>query len=320
MLVFFGLSVLALRKIVGAPEVSIADKVCDTVEGLLNRLFVSPTKLLDALADANDKAWTALELSLADDNWRTRFQAWLGGPQMTLFREKATVFFTTVAVGQLPAGDGFRRACLQELRRARKAGILNRGSLDLKEMSRYLGVFAELNGSQAILKREWETVQQIADNFPIRDYPNLNRLLTARLGNGQNLIAEAVQYFFRANVESDDELYRILSFDMLDEGFNGVRQVLEQHGAMLQRVLELTAEQTKNGLLVKDYVKLIELLSKLDTLPETRKTEAVDDQLKVVPEMLREIQSLPCDQRDRTPVLLPPLKSFRGCGLSKPTW
>jgi hypothetical protein len=41
MLIFVGLSVLALRKIVGAPGLSITDKTCDAIEGLLKRHFTS---------------------------------------------------------------------------------------------------------------------------------------------------------------------------------------------------------------------------------------------------------------------------------------
>jgi serine/threonine protein kinase len=343
--VFVELSVLAIRQIAGsaASKVPGGAPVASTVASALERHFTNHSRQLSlALAKSTERAWRALELSLAGDGLWDRGKGLLCGGNQKAFRKQAKLFLDTVAAPQLPADPQFRPACLREIRAAREAGVLSSGELDPADLSRRVGVFAGLLDAPAVLDAEWRILDHVAEQFPSNRYPHLQQLLRLRAADGPPLLAVAARYFFRIEVQADDALFKGLSFDALgrveksqQEGFDALNELLAQHADLLDdllgclaqthaAVLDLRAEQGRWGCQLHEiYDQLIDLKAKLDLpSPRLRPRDTVsirtNAERKMVRKLLARFRALPPEQRQRAPALLNGLGMLEAAAAQSP--
>lgn len=158
--VFQSLSVVALRQLVGGACNTVGISVGGEaiVEFLTGRFIDHSQKLTSALKTANEQAWKSLEIALGGESWWSRF---FGSAEDRAFRTEVQSFLDDAQLPGPPDTD-FRRCCLDELRTARKDGLLTGDSLAPDELARQAGTFDRFDDPQAVIDAEWKMVERTA--------------------------------------------------------------------------------------------------------------------------------------------------------------
>jgi hypothetical protein len=216
------------------------------VAGFLAERFTDDSqRLTKALADANDKAWKALEVALAGESFWERCQAAVARAEDRAFGRQVRAFLDAAPLAGLPGhGPEFRQVCLLELRAARKAGLLTGGGLDPRQLARQAGAFARFAEPGRLLDAEWRAVEYMAEELRRAGYPDLGRLVAMRPPEGLPLLVIAARYFFRRAVEDDPKLSQGLAFARMErlgkaqeQGFASLAAALAQRGERLEELL-----------------------------------------------------------------------------------
>ena len=248
------LSALTMRSAVeGACEsLGIGKSGPEAVSALLSRQFSDPSQRLNkALERSHDRAWRVLELALAGDSLWDRCRRLLTGAEERAFRQQIQEFLAANPPRGLPTQDAKARGrCLDELQRARKAGLLSRGPADPEALAKSAASLARYAGNpQAMIDAEWKTVEHLGELLRRQDFTLLPQLVSARLPQGQPLLVVASRYFFRREVESSPELSRSLTFSQLEglshsqqAGFEGLNNALTRHQHQLDDMLSGLAD------------------------------------------------------------------------------
>src|SRR5262249_43384736 len=153
---------------------------------------------------AGDSFWDCVKLTLAKGDDKA-------------FRAQVQEFLQATPLGELPGhGDEFRKVALNELRAARKQGLLTGGRLAPQALAEQAGHLATFAAPAAQLDAQAEMLTAMAREAEQGGYPTLAHLLTLRPGQGAPLVVVAVRYFFRRAVEEDRELFQGLAFAQLE--------------------------------------------------------------------------------------------------------
>ncbi len=315
------LSTLALREVLEGACKAVGFKAGEgVVEGvvgfLVHHLTDHSQKLPWALGRANEHAWKALEIALAGESlW-----SWLDRAENKAFRAQVRAFLNATPLAGLPGhGPEFRQQCLRELRAARQAGLLP-GSLQMQELAKEAGQFARFSDPQALLDAENATLTDLAEEFRQAKYGALAHLVALRVGSDGSVtvLAAAVRYFFRREVETDRELFQGLTFAKLDglqqtqeQGFAALAEALTsatgELEAMLASVQEIVVET--HGVVVdiqKEVNKLAERFDLLRRELRPRDSLSINDEgeRKLVRQLVARYRALPAEQRHKFPDLL----------------
>jgi serine/threonine protein kinase len=201
-------------------------------------------RLSTALEGANERAWRALELTLAGESLWERFKAATARAEDKAFARQVRDFLD---VAQLPVsadGEAFRRKCLKELREARKSKMLTVGVLPLRELAEQTGAFARFNDPLKRLDAEWRLIEDMAQVLKEAKYDQLSLLLRQRPAQGTSLLVAGARYFFRRAVEEDQKLFQGLAFAQMErlsqaqeQGFAALNAVMVQQGQRLEELL-----------------------------------------------------------------------------------
>src|SRR5262245_64432660 len=331
------LCALALRGLVGGACKALGSEAgaaaVDGVVGFLMRHFVDHSqKLLEALHHANERAWRALEVALAGDGLWDRCKLVLASGDEKAFREQVRPFLDGCSLSELQGRDAFRHSCLNELRAARKAGLLTEGKLDPANLARKAGAFARFSDPHAVLDAEHQTLVAMGDELRAAGYANLAAFIELRPRNGHPLLVAAASYFFRRAVETDSALFQGLAFSRLeqlqestDSAFAALEQTLAKQGEQLLlvlgevqaavaathgAVLDVRAEQQRQGEQVREvYQAVIDLQSRLDMVNrEVRPCDSLslrnDHERALVKQLVGRYRDLPENRRNDMPALL----------------
>ena len=159
-------------------------------------------------------------------------------------REQVHCFLTSNAVSFEGEAADFRRDCLDELKRLRKSGLLSTAAGSSADIARQAAGFKRHADPQGLIEESRRAVAGVADALA-DGYPNLARLLRAPTPAGPPLLAAAFCYFFRREVETDDELAHGLFFDGLRQlsasqarAFGEVGKALAALGGQFDAVFE----------------------------------------------------------------------------------
>jgi formylglycine-generating enzyme required for sulfatase activity/tetratricopeptide (TPR) repeat protein len=333
--------------------------VCDLIAfGLRQTLDLEPEGLLDyverrfvdhghvlpqAVRRANDRSWKSLALALGGDGWLDRAKGWFcsSGDERG-FRDQVRAFLQTAPLPPDAAANDFRQECLRELQELRKKGQLSVeqvGGRDLAERTASLRRHVDPNG---LVDAAREAVAAVAERLE-PEAPQLAALLRLPTpANGPPLIVAAFVYFFRREVEEDDELAHGLFFDnlrqltasqarafgevrkalnslgdRLDDFFEAIDGVRVEVGATRQAVLDLHEElQRLGGLQLAGVDELRRLMTTvLDLLgrsgmqrgevkPHHSLSIRGAEERHVVRHLLDRFRRLPPESRERVPALL----------------
>jgi hypothetical protein len=248
--IFLNLSSLALRGVVGGASESIGFKPGDEATGALGRFLIErfsdqSKKLTEALRQAGDRAWRALEIALAGESfWQRCKSAFSTRGDERAFAEQVRLFLDGAPLPELAGKAQFRQRCLQELQAARKADLLTGGKLDPQALAQQGGAFARFNDPQALLEAEGCLLRGLAEELNRAGHTSLGWLVEQRPQQGSPLLALAVRYFFRRAVETDSALFQGLAFVKLEalaetsgRHFDALAELLAQQGSKLETLL-----------------------------------------------------------------------------------
>jgi serine/threonine protein kinase len=300
---------------------------------LIQRFSDHSRRLEEALHTASDRAWRTLELALAGPSWWQRCQTLLSSAEQQSFRRQVQAFLDATPLDGLTDHDPeFREECLRQLRVARQAGLLTTGSLAPEQLAKGTAAFARYADPAALLDAELRTLEQVGVELRQAGYPAAAHFVTLRPGDGPPLLVSAVRYFFRREVETDEQLFRGLAFARLEgmsrgqeEGFASLHEALVQNGKRLEGLLEevqvVVTETHRNALDIKSELRLQDqrlqelgqaVLQALGQRQlERRELHAADSlsvrgepERQLVRALVQRYRALPAEQRRRTPALL----------------
>jgi DNA-directed RNA polymerase subunit RPC12/RpoP len=291
------LAVLALRPLagyactaLGIPGKDIVVKsVGHVVDFLADKFKDDSQRLSVALNNANDKAWKTIEVALAGESFWNRLVA---KGEDSAFAQQIRTFLDSFAISPDVEGKpDFRQCCLEEIRAARKKGLLTGANYDASELARQTGAFARYVDPVGLLNAEWQFIGQLADGLEKEQYKNLASLLTQRPPQGMPLLVMGVRYYFRRAVEEDTKLFQGLAFakleslgDAQDKGIarlNLLGQAQEKGLAALFAAFAAQGQRLE-GLLVdisEDVGEIKAGVKKLDSVPDD--VRRIGDNLEV---------------------------------------
>ncbi len=234
MLIFRKLGSLALRQLAG-------DRAKDLLLLVKNHLTDHSQRLTTALAQANERAWKTLEITLGGKRLWDR----LAPAEDKALRQQVQTFLQSALPGDDP---GFLACCLKELREARdNQHLTTMGASSPAALAEDVSDLGRFDDPDALLAAECAAVTEIASELRRLGYANLGRLLSVTPTRGQPLLAVAVQYYFRRAVSADEVLARELTWTRLST----LDRRLEDGFAFLVLIQERQAqalEETLNGL------------------------------------------------------------------------
>ncbi len=199
-----------LRQVIGDS----ADDAAQIV-GVVEQRFRDHSRTLPkALESAHQRAWQALGVALAGDGLLDRLKVFFASGDDKGVREQVQVFLKDNAVSFDGTPAAFRQTCLDELKRLRKSGQLATSGGSAADIARQAAGFKRHTDPQGLIEESRRAVAGVADALA-DGYPNLSRLLRTPTPAGPPLLAAAFCYFFRREVETDDELAHGLFFDGL---------------------------------------------------------------------------------------------------------
>ncbi len=199
-----------LRQVIGDS----ADTVMQVVEVVEQQFRDHSRKLPKALESAHNRAWQALGVALAGDGLLDRIKVFFASGDDKGVREQVQLFLKSNAVSFDGTPAAIRQTCLDELKRLRKSGLLSASGGSAAEIARQAAGFKRHTDPQGLIEEARRAVDGVADTLA-GGYPNLSRLLRTPTPAGPPLLAAAFCYFFRREVETDDELAHGLFFDGL---------------------------------------------------------------------------------------------------------
>ncbi len=229
-----------LRQVIG----DYADDVVQVV-GVIEQRFCDHSRTLPkALENAHNRAWQSLGVALAGDGLLDRVKILFASGDNRGVREQVQLYLKSNAVSFDGTPAEFRQACLDDLKRLRKSGLLSTQAGSAAEIARQAAGFKRHVDPQGLIEESRRAVAGVADALAA-DYPNLSRLLRTPTPAWPPLLAAAFCYFFRREVETDNELAHGLFFDGLRQlsasqayAFGEVGKALEALGDRFDAVFE----------------------------------------------------------------------------------
>jgi tRNA A-37 threonylcarbamoyl transferase component Bud32 len=333
--IFLSLSGLAVRQVLEgackAVGLSAGEHAFDgVVRFLADRFTDQSQRLPQALHQANDSGWKALEVALAGESlWN-----WLDKAEHKAFRQQVRAFLDATPLAGLPShGPEFRSVCLRELRTARKAGLLSGGTLHPADLAREAGAFARFSDPQSLLDAEWRAIDGMAAELRGAGYASVAHLVALRSGpDSVSVLVAAVRYFFRRAVETDRELYQGLTWAKLealqeahDQAFAALGDALAHHAAHLEEllgglhetlaqthgaVLDIQSEQQRQGQQLQEmYQAVLEMkrrheLQASEVRPRDSLAIGSESERRLVKTFIERFRALPAEQQRRLPALL----------------
>src|SRR5262249_34656745 len=141
-------------------------------------------------------------------------------------------------------GPDFRQQCVRQLRLARKAGLLEDGGLEPRTHAERAGALARYADPVGLIAAEYELLDEMADQLRHARCASLRDLAAVRRANGSRVLAAAVRYFFRRQLEEDRELFQGVVHGELEAleqkqeaGFAALADFLARHGDQLEELV-----------------------------------------------------------------------------------
>ena len=188
------------------------DAADGAMDFLKNRLTDHSQALPKALAKANDRAWQAVGLALAGNSLFDRLRDLGRDADMKGIRDQIKGFLDATPTGLENAGASRLRAA-EEWGRLRKAGRFT-SEVSAEELARRVSSIARHGNPAKLAAATLAAVKEAAETIRA-EAPHLAELLTVAPDDGTPLLAAAFAFFFRRELETNDELYKGLSFDYL---------------------------------------------------------------------------------------------------------
>jgi len=298
---------------------------------LQSRFTDQSSRLTTAIEGATDRSWRALELVLAGDSLWDRLKSAMSPADMKAFRHDVRGLLSAANIdGNYPVD---RKAASQELRAARKAGLLQPTGLTPAGMVKSLGVFARFDNPAELATAQWQATGAVASDLTAQGYSALAAVVAFQPGGASlPLLGVAIRYFFRRAVEQDAELSRALTFAKLEglaeaqqNQFESLNRLVTEQADRLDEMLgelvaevaevkavalDIRAEQDKLGDQNRQIMEaILTLQGKLDQAgrPSVRPQDSIsvrtDGERELVKKVIAQYRRLPEADREGRPAL-----------------
>lgn len=340
-LVGFGLR-QAIRAVAGDEAGEATAIAADNVIQLVEQHFTDHSQVLPAaLARANDRAWQAVSIALAGDSFLDKITVFFASGDDKGIREQIRLFLQdkTIDYGGTPAE--IRKKCLTELTHARQKGLLTARNLSTHDIACHAAGFQRYLDPKSMVDGAERVIGKIADDLAL-DCPNLAKLLRQHPSVKPSLLVSAFAYFFRREVETNDELAHGFFFDGLrqlsasqESAFREVNKALttlgdqfeqvfaqlhrietvtlETHGAVLDMQAELQRLGSLNLTNIDEVRRLMQEvlvrvsqagMHKGEVQPQHSFSIRSEDERIAVKQLLARFRQLPAQQQKQVPALL----------------
>jgi serine/threonine protein kinase/F0F1-type ATP synthase assembly protein I len=331
------ISSFALRPVLGGAaklilqgiDFKLTDEAVSAVESYFVTRFTDPSKnLRNALSRAADRSWLAVEIALCGESLWSRLT---DRGEDKAFRTEIRTFLDSNPL-QVPQGrdEAFRRNALNQLRTARKTGLIPGNESSATTAAKQSTDFLRFADPSAVCEAEWRVMGEVAAMLRQAGHTALADLVELRpVANQPPLLAVAVRFFFRREIEGDRQLFQGLLYEQVDQlgqtleaGFGRLDDALQNHNdrileilglteAIQAGVLDLKAEQARQGdRLGEIYSAVSSLGEKLDRLHERslRQDDATSVRGGVERQLIKAVKgkfrALPEGEREKAPALL----------------
>ena len=297
-LMWFGLR-QAIGGLVGAEALGLSNSAIH----FIGKLFADNSQTLPAaLAKANDRAWQSLSVALAGDGIFDSIKVFFSSGDDKGIREQVRIFLNgnTLAFGG--SSVEFRKQCLLELNQAKAKGLLTAKNISANEMSKQAANYERYTDPSKMITAAGHVMEQIAEDLSI-EFPNLGKLMAQTPEGSPPLLVSAFAYFFRREVETNDELSNGLVFDGLRQlsasqakGFGEVGKALNSMGDDFEKVInqlariEIGVEEV--SLVVKGtHVAVLDMHAELQKLGSAHLGNA-DEVRRLMHEVIQKIEQV----------------------------
>ena len=297
-LMWFGLR-QAIGGLVGEEALGLSNSAINFVR----KLFADNSQTLPAaLAKANDRAWQSLSIALAGDGIFDSIKVFFSSGDDKGIREQVRVFLDGYTLAFGGSSVEFRKQCLQELNQAKAKGLLTAKNISANEMSKQAANFERYTDPSKMITAAGHVMEQIAEDLSI-EFPNLGKLMGQTPEGSPPLLVSAFAYFFRREVETNDELSNGLVFDGLRQlsasqakGFGEVGKALNSMGDDFEKVInQLVRIETRVeevSLVVKGtHVAVLDMHAELQKLGSAHLGNA-DEVRQLMHEVIQKIEQV----------------------------
>ncbi len=297
-------------------------------EFLCGHLRDHSNRLNDAIKKSHDRAWQTVELTLAGDSLWDKGQAIFAPAETKALRDQLKAFHALT--GDPFANETLRRAARDELRQAKKKGLLATSPQPVEELARAAAGIARFDDPTTALDAERDAMAAVAHELQAAGFPHLAQWLVP--AQGPPLLVVASRYFFRRAIEEDPKLYQVLSFARLEQlqagqeqAFAGLHDALSNYGDRFEKlfdqlqqtveatyaaVLDIRTEQDRVGRQHEElYAAVIAMQQKLDLVRSTVRPQdslsiRTDNERRLVKDLIARYRAMPDSQRQNLPALL----------------
>src|SRR3984957_13643717 len=220
------------RQVIGAG----AGQTAEMVVGAVETHFADHSQTLPmALAKANNRAWQSLSIALTGDGLLDKIKMFFTSGDDKGIREQVRLFLQSKNIGFEGTPVDFRKQCLIELNQAKQTGLLTAENLSSKDVARQTASFQRYADPKGMVDGAVQVMGQIAHDLE-NECPKLSKLLLQCPHGGPPLLVSAFAYFFRCELQSNDELAHGLFFDELQQLSESQAQAFKELGNQLDRM------------------------------------------------------------------------------------
>ncbi|MGL4551838.1 MAG: hypothetical protein ACRC33_11685, partial [Gemmataceae bacterium] len=230
------LSLVAVNQVLG-------DRAAPLAAFLDDRFGDHAGRAGEALFRANDRAWWALELAVTGESMWRSFTGMLGGADEKAMERQVRAFLRSLPAAELPGDpEAFKREVRSEIQAARRVRLIPGEKPTASDRAVAADLSRQVDAERAALAG-------VAGELRREGYARLATYVELRQPGGQPLLATAVRYFFRREVENDPRLAAGLTADRLEglgatqrDGFDQLHKALTDHGGRLEGMLTEAVE------------------------------------------------------------------------------
>ena len=278
-------------------------------------------RVIEALHQSSEKAWKALEVSLAGETLWNK----LDPTDEKALRQQVRSVLDNMPLPMFTARAEYRKLCLQELQDARRRGhLLSR--LTPEELGQSLNLFARQPKPDALIAHQQAAVEQMSKYLDHHNYKHLGWLVGHEVQPGQGLLVAAVQFFFRRAVENSEELRESLQLSRIEAltqsqaaGFQQLEVLFTLHGQRIEgllegvrgAVLDVREEQQRHGEQLNEIYAMLHQLMELAQMqhrhgvrPGATHTMRGPRDRGRVKELTARYEALPDSEKTQRPALL----------------
>ncbi len=271
-------------------------------------------KLPRAVAAANDRAWKTLEIALGGE----RFYGWLTSATDKSLANDIRRHLDALSPAHLPGDRAeFQKACLKDLREARRRGLLGQGGLAPQSLRQQAGDLARFADPRSLADAQRQAAGAVAGILIAEGFASLGCFLGLPTPHG-SLLLVAFDWYFTDAVAKDAELSNKLVLAKLDRitdaGMGKVAGLLDSRfdeiDAVLAGISEAVIETRERAKRIEDKIdRMMHLLAAKGVRDGTvRLTDGIalqgQEDEKLLAAFDLEVRAIPEAERQRPDLVL----------------